>query len=355
MTARTAHPYYFYDALQESPAAVAGVVEATKGSVKELAAGLDPTGRVFLVGIGTSLHAARVGEAAISMHVPAVDARAFHAFDFAVNGPALYAEDTVVAVSHRGNKRYSAASLKRAEEAGARTVLITGQDAKLQGTDPAGLVIHTVRQDPSAAHTVSYVGAAVVLLSLACELAEAAGGTGSLTGVLDGLGSGMAAAMNEDVIAQAARPVAEARRIWLTGAGVDGVTAEEIALKIKETSFKQAEGMGIEALLHGPFQASDPDDVFVLIDTGQPGSDRTRELVPMIKRIGAGLVVVGTDSLGAEHHLPVPATAPPFGAISCIGALHLLTYHVALEAKTNPDAFRLDDESYAAAYKMASL
>src|SRR3712207_8664690 len=47
------------------------------------------------------------------------------------------------------------------------------------------------------------------------------------------------------------------RRIWLVGGGPSAVTAEEVALKIKETSYLQAEGMSTETMLHGPFQRSE--------------------------------------------------------------------------------------------------
>ncbi|WP_287518038.1 SIS domain-containing protein [Okeania sp. SIO2C2] len=52
------------------------------------------------------------------------------------------------------------------------------------------------------------------------------------------------------------------RRIWLVGGGQNAITAYEIALKIKETSYLQAEGMSIETMLHGPFQCTETEDLF---------------------------------------------------------------------------------------------
>lgn len=354
--ARSSHPYFFHDAVLEEADAFGAVLDATQEDVAALASKLDPAGRLFLVGIGTSLHAARVAEAAFQRFAPHVDVRTAHSFDFATAGPQLRDNDCVVAVSHRGNKRYSAESLERATAAGALTALVTGQNSKLGDGARPEFLIETVRQDPSAAHTVSYVGAAAALLSLVHKLAPPPQ-SDALRDALQRLGEAIRHGVeNEDAVKRTAAAEAHARRIWVTGAGADGVTAQEIALKIKETSFSQAEGMGIEELLHGPFQASEANDLFLVIDTGQPGRARTHELVPMALRIGASVLVVGIEELpGATDFLPVAPAPAPLGTLAAIGTLHLYTYHLALSCGTNPDAFRLDDATYAAAYKMASL
>ena len=56
-----------------------------------------------------------------------LDVRAIQAFDIALYGPNLAPGDCVVAISHRGTKRYTARALERARAPGCRTALVTGE------------------------------------------------------------------------------------------------------------------------------------------------------------------------------------------------------------------------------------
>src|SRR5918998_2077814 len=151
---RDGHPYHMYDAIFAQPEAFVSVLEKNAAAIDEFAAGASSCGRLFLVGIGTSYHAARVGEYLLREYGGGLDVRAIHAFDFALYGPVLAPGDCVVGVSHRGTKRYTAGALERAVEAGCRTALVTGEGGSV--SVETGAVFRTVAQERSAAHTVSY-------------------------------------------------------------------------------------------------------------------------------------------------------------------------------------------------------
>src|SRR5579863_2040095 len=123
---RTAHPYFMYDAIQAQPDAFVASLRANPNQLEMISEHVAESKRLFLVGIGTSFHAAQIGEYLLRAYAPQIDARAVHAFDFALYGPRLSADDAVLVVSHRGNKRFSVDALKRAFDAGCFTVLITG-------------------------------------------------------------------------------------------------------------------------------------------------------------------------------------------------------------------------------------
>lgn len=84
--------------------------------------------------------------------------------DFALDGPAVARGDVVIAMTHTGAKRFTAAALARAHDRGAETLVISGS-----GT--VGADLETVAREKSAAYTVSHLGA---LFRLA-QLATAAG------------------------------------------------------------------------------------------------------------------------------------------------------------------------------------
>ena len=282
------------------------------------------------------------------------DVRAVHSFDLALYGPELRPDDCLVAVSHRGAKRYTALALEKARETGCPTALITGEEGGGEGR--ADAVFRTVAQEKSSAHTVSYTSAVAVLALLAGRLGHHRTGSATLPDeiVREEIPDALRAALGtEEQVEALAREHAGRRRIWLLGGGPSGVTAVETALKIKETSYLQAEGMTTETMLHGPFQCVEADDLFVLIAPSGAARERTLEVAELVEEVGAAYVVVGDGTTGsrpgASGVVRVPEVPEPFSALSCLVPLQLLSYHLALVRGTNPDSFRVDDPRFARA------
>ena len=353
-SSRAGHPFHMYDAIFAQPEAFVRVLEKNGTAVEEFAAGASSCERLFLVGIGTSYHAARVGEHILRAYGGGLDVRAIHAFDFTLYGPDLAPGDWVVALSHRGTKRYTARALERALEAGCRTALVTGEGASVSVATDA--VFSTVAQERSAAHTVSYTAAISVLAYLAGRIGHHRSGSETLTEAFlrDELPAALGAALGtEERVEALAREHLGHRRIWLLGGGPSAVTAEEVALKIKETSYLQAEGASTETMLHGPFQCVEAEDLFVLIAPAGAAQERTLEVAELVAEIGGSCLVVGDGTLDhsqvTAELLAVPEVPEPFSALTCLLPLQLFTYHLALARGTNPDNFRADDPRFARA------
>ena len=367
---RSRHPFHMYDAIIAQPEAFVRALEKNETAMDGFAAEVASCGRLFIVGIGTSYHAARIGEYLFREYGGGLDARAVHSFDFALYGPAPAPEDCVVGVSHRGTKRYTARALERARKAGCRTALVTGEvgvatdrvepDAtptSERGTvsTESGAVFRTVAQERSAAHTVSYTTAISILAHLAARVGYHRTGSGVLgEGFLrEEIPAALRAALGAEVeVERLAREHVGRRRIWLVGGGPSAVTAEEVALKIKETSYLQAEGMSTETMLHGPFQCVEADDLFILVAPAGAAQERTLEVAELVEEIGGACLVVGDGTKDPQENaetLTVPQVPEPFGALTCLVPLQLFAYHLALARGTNPDAFRTDDPRFARA------
>jgi glutamine---fructose-6-phosphate transaminase (isomerizing) len=358
---RTKHPFYMYDAMQEEPEAFAAVAARSFAAAEAVAARLAECDRLYLVGIGTSYHAALAGEHLVRAYGGGVPVQAAHAFDFALYGPPLGPRDAVITVSHRGTKRYTRDALRRARGAGCPTVVVTGEGPDDRAE--ADVVLQTVPQERSSAHTVSYAGAVAALAVLAVQvgatrLGRPAVDSGLLRRAVPAAVRG-ALALESD-IAEHARGLASSPRIWLVGGGPGAVAASEGALKIKETSYMTAEGMSAEAMLHGPFQCSEPEDLFILIAPAGPAQSRVADVAGAVREIGARFVVVddGTATIpadGSAARWSVPSVPEPFAALTCAVPLQLFSYHLALTRGTNPDSFRLEDPRFARAYRRVTL
>lgn len=354
-----AQPFHMHRAIHSQPEAVARTIDRAWAEADELASRIAASARVLLVGIGTSFHAARIGE--YLFRSAGCDARAVRSFDFALYGPDLSSSDCVIGISHRGSKRYSIQAMDRARQAGAATILVSGEGGAPH--DSADAIVRTVAQEQSSAHTISYTTAAAVLAALAVQTAPRRGVSAVTSEAF--LRSELPAALQaglraEGHVRELARSHVDRRRIWLTGAGPSAVTAEEIALKIKETSYLQAEGLSVEALIHGPFCCVEADDLFVLIAPSGPGRARTAELADLVDALGASCLVVEDepgDALGpaSADRLVLPQVPETLSALTCVVPLQLFAYHLARTRGTNPDSFRADDPGFPRVQQIVQL
>jgi glucosamine--fructose-6-phosphate aminotransferase (isomerizing) len=233
--------------------------------------------RTWLVGIGTSWHAAHHG--AWLLGEAGVDARGLHAADFAQYGQAFEASDAVIVLSHTGHTGYTGQSLEAAGAVGAVLVNVSGVG---NGGD-----VETVPSETSYAYTASHTGA---LLRLA-QIAEALGASlGDLAAVPEAVARVLAAP----------GPVIEppARLVELIGAGPNAWTAQEGALKIRESAYVATEGLSSEQFLHGPSVALDEQDTLVVLDGGGPGAERTQAIASAMEVTGARVVRLAERDLG---------------------------------------------------------
>ncbi|MFI1992305.1 hypothetical protein [Actinoplanes sp. NPDC020271] len=204
---------------------------------------LDPATRLWLVGTGTSQHAAELGAAALLD--AGRDARAVPAAFFTPR--LLRAGDAVVVITHTGETPYALRARRITLDAGLPLVTIAGPEAQFPDA------IRTPVVEASETYTVSYTTALVVLAQLAHHLGA------------PGLGRRAIRATAERVAAVLAFPgltgvPIPGRAMAITGPGAWSVTAREGALKIREGARILCEGYDPERLLHGaavPYTAAD--------------------------------------------------------------------------------------------------
>jgi glucosamine--fructose-6-phosphate aminotransferase (isomerizing) len=264
---------------------------------------------VVIAGTGTSWHAAAQG--AFLLRRAGVDARAVQNMEAVVDGPAPRPDQALVLMSHRGTKRYGAELRRLAEDAGVPIVGIGAIGAP-------GADVETVEPETSSAFTASHTGALFRLAQIAVAL-------GADLGDLDRVPDTVAAAL--DGPGPGVEP--PRRLIELTGSGINGWTAAEGALKIRETAYLATEGLPVEQLLHGPGVALGADDVLVALDGGGPGAERVLEVAHAAEGCGVPVRRVTARELGEPLSVFPLTVAVQRVALECAEALG-----------TNPDTFR---------------
>ncbi|SDP20311.1 glucosamine--fructose-6-phosphate aminotransferase (isomerizing) [Actinopolyspora xinjiangensis] len=292
---------------------VAGQAEAVRRLSDEgdLAV-LDARRPVVLTGIGTSLHACRIAAAWTRMLSGGrVRAHAVDAHDLALSEE-ITSQDQIVVVSHRGTKQRPNEVLARAAAAGARTVAISGEGALPE----AETVIPTVPQEKASTHTISYLASLTVLARLIRGMlgTDAEPLRHALTTVPDALLRTLELPLNQAAVdALVENHPAPA---FIAGTGLDQITAQEAALKLKEGTYRWVEGLHTEFALHGtPAVYSDRTTAYLLRPANEDGG-RTEELAALLDRIGATVLFAGERGSDATLTFePVPLHVRPFVTI----------------------------------------
>ncbi len=268
--------------------------------------------RIWLVGTGTSQHAAELG--AVMLHQARRDARAVSSMAFA-NRPPFAQGDGVILISHNAGAEtsFAGASWTAATRAGLPVVPLTRRGGSLPGA------IETVEKETSHTYTASYSAALVQLARLAHEL----GADTYTADALEQVPTAVRAAIEDPRTEAIAQPE---RLLVLTGEGPAAATAREGALKVREAARFPAEGYDVEYLLHGhavPLDASDH-----LVTLAPPDTQGLTAGVEDAAR-GVGIPVTRIDE---------PADLPsPLEQIPLTVRLQVLALRYALERGQNPD------------------
>lgn len=268
--------------------------------------------RIWLVGTGTSQHAAELGARLLLEAGRA--AHAMGSMPFA-NRPPFADGDGVILISHNAGSEtaFAGAVWTMATEAGLPVVPITRRGGSLPDA------IETVEKETSHTYTTSYTAA---LMQLA-RLAHALGADAYAPDVLERVPAAVRAAIDDpgtDRIPQAER------LLVLTGEGPASVTAREGALKVREAARFPAEGYDVEYLLHGhavPLNASDR-----LVTLVPPDTQGLTAAVEVAAR------AVGIPVTRIEEPSDLPS---PLEQIPLTVRLQTLALRYALERGQDPD------------------
>ncbi len=145
-----------HDAIHEQPAQIEHALKANLERARSVAQLLAEKKRIYLVGIGTSLHAAIVAEYMFRLlSERRVEAHAIHSFEFVNYPPQVGPECGIIVISHRGSKNYSAHAVQLAINSGALCLQITGYQDKT-ASDTRSHLFLTTDQEKTGAHTKSY-------------------------------------------------------------------------------------------------------------------------------------------------------------------------------------------------------
>jgi glutamine---fructose-6-phosphate transaminase (isomerizing) len=240
--------------IRSQPDALQDVLRSptTRDQVREAAEGLQRSRRIWLVGTGTSFHAAELGAA--MFREAGRSAQAFSSMHFVDWAPVLGPQDGIIVIPHTGEKAYALSARAQASLAGLHVVTIARKGLHIPH------MIETVEKETAETYTVSYTAALAVLGLIAGEI-------GATEFTPDKVELAITSTRNSlDLSGIDEVPIPE-RLLVITGAGPSSVSAREGALKVREGARVLAEGYDAEYLLHGSAVPLTPQDHLLAIVT----------------------------------------------------------------------------------------
>ncbi|WP_254547473.1 glutamine--fructose-6-phosphate transaminase (isomerizing) [Halomarina pelagica] len=340
---KSGYPHYMLKEINEQPESLRqtlhGRIDALAGKVDlpEFPPGtFDDVRQVQFIAMGTSHHAGMYAASVLTAH--GVPANAYMAGEYADCPPPADERTLVVAVTQSGETADTLNALRRARDAGARTLAVTnvvGSSVTRECDDEL-----FIRAGPeigvAATKTFSSQVAALTLLSerIASDMTGvASAGARDVLSALSELPGNVQHLLDDT----AAREVAEALYgcdgYFFIGRGPAYAVALEGALKMKEISYEHAEGFAASELKHGPLALVTPETPIFGILTDD---DETKTLnnLKEVQARGAPVIVVATPRHAAaasfaDYVLEIPETEPEAAGILANVQLQLVAYHAA--------------------------
>ena len=302
---------------------------------------------VRLLGMGTSLHAAMVGEHVIEDWA-GMPARAQDAAEFRYRRPTIGPETLTVLLTQSGETADTIVALRQSIERGSRTVAVTNVVGSTAALEAHGAIYLNAGPEISVASTKTFVAHLVSHYLLGLRLATARGQMSSeqrrqIAGQLRELPEAVRQVVASDCeIERLARRYATYRDFLFIGRGIGYPVALEGALKLKEISYLHAESTSGGFLKHGPIALLDEGFRVVAVCTESPIKDKIINNVQQVVARGAPVLAIVSegdrcmDELATDV-LEIPRAAEFASAVLTTIALQLFAYHIAVELGRDVD------------------
>ena len=333
-TGKSGYDHFMLKEIHEQPRALR---QCLRGRVDELSGTVDiedlgdlsPTGVQF-VACGTSYHAALYG--AQLFRRAGIPAQTFLASEYATSPPPI-GDALVVGVTQSGETADTLSALRAARNRGARTLAVTNT----VGSTAARECDHAlyIRAGPeigvAASKTFASQLGALNLLALGTAPVDAPRDTIAALRDLPGQVQELLDTSTAEAVAETYQ---ESDAYFFIGRGHQYPVALEGALKMKEISYKHAEGFAAGELKHGPLALVTENTPVFAVVVGD--DEKARKTVGNVKEVEArdAPVVAITDGQSdveryADHVLEIPETESCAAAVLANVQLQLVSYYTA--------------------------
>ena len=322
----------------EAPEVVAQLIRRNAAGLAELRklyAARQPS-HIVTVARGSSDHAAGyfkyLVEILLGIPCASVGASSVSIYD----GPLALRDCIVVAISQSGSAPDLLAYAAAVKRAGVPLVVISNhQDSDLARAADICLIL-SAGPELSVAATKTFIASVALVARIAAEWA----GLPALIAATERLPTTLeaASALRWDMFEEA---MITAKSLFVLGRGPSLPIANEIALKLKETSQLHAEAFSAAEVVHGPMEVVDAGFPVLLLSPSDAASVTNRVTAGKLLAAGAKLYCVSKDSKLPSHLDFQPAAHVLFDPISIIQTFYGAAERISRARGRDPDRPRL--------------
>jgi glucosamine--fructose-6-phosphate aminotransferase (isomerizing) len=295
----------------------------------------DVTG-VHVVAMGTSYHAGMYACSLLAAR--GIPATPYMAGEYATIRPPLPEGTLVVAVTQSGETADTLEAIRRACDAGARTLAVTNVVASSITRECDDTLLLRAGPEIGVAATKTFSSQVTALTLLAERFAEDVtghrhAGARDLQAALARLPGVVQEVLDTSPAAAIAASYYDSDAYFFIGRGLAHPVALEGALKFKEITYEHAEGFAASELKHGPLALVTPATPVFAVFTGRD-DEATLNNVKEVQARGAPVVAITSDVDAtvvdvADVVLGVPETHPDLAGVLANVQLQLVAYHAA--------------------------
>ncbi|WP_136689276.1 glutamine--fructose-6-phosphate transaminase (isomerizing) [Halorhabdus amylolytica] len=290
---------------------------------------LNPRGVQF-VACGTSYHAALYG--AQLFRLAGVPAQAFLASEYA-SAPPPIGDELVIGVTQSGETADTLSALREARSRGARTLAVTNVVGSTVARECDDAFYIKAGPEIGVAATKTFASQLASLNLLSIGMAPSKDDREAIASLRD-LPADVQQVLDDSAAEEIAEAYLDSDAYFFIGRGLQYPVALEGALKMKEITYKHAEGFAAGELKHGPLAlVTERTPVFAMV-TGD--DEQARKTIGNVKEVEArdAPVVAVTDGQSdveryADHVLSIPESSPRTAAVLANVQLQLAAYHTA--------------------------
>ena len=300
---------------------------------------------VRLIGCGTALHAAQIGQILIEQwaRIPAVShvASEFNANDPVINPNALH-----LAISQSGETADTLSAVKEIQRKGADVygvVNVVGSSIARQCGK--GVYIHS-GPEQSVASTKAFTNMVGALALFALQLGRSRHLSKtkgkSIIREMRTLPEKIRTYIEQPgPIEQAVELVTKAKSVLFLGRGISSPVASEGALKLMEIAYIPCLAYPAGEMKHGPIALIEENSPVVVIAPNDGVQDRTLNAIHECKARGAKIILIHEEgdpiSEIADVSIPIPSTIPMLTPLLSVLPTQLIAYHAALALDNDVD------------------
>jgi glucosamine--fructose-6-phosphate aminotransferase (isomerizing) len=333
---RGAHPDFMTKEMREQPGVLRNLAESALPFVNELAARIEHADDVYLIGCGSSGHAAHAGQYLLAS-IAGRRVQYVTASEFSHLYPFLSARSLVVALSQSGETVDVLDAVRAAHERGASVVALSNVEGSTLWRSADFNVPLSAGPERCVLATKSFSAQLALLLmtahALRRDLDHARKSLCRAAEDIERLLTGPA----REALQSIAQGVQAREHLFVLGRGAGYPLALETALKIKEVSYLHAEGFAGGELKHGVMALIEPGTPCVVLALPDDTQSDSLANAMQVKARGGHLIGVAPEPLPAFEHTIRVQDVGPATLITASVPAQILGYELARLRGHDPD------------------